>query len=95
MGLPFGFLNQDWVHAVLNHVGYVDQVDTTKDSFLLQPKVRALVLIDLSRPLISGNYLPLYDVQVIWIHFRYEEVFKFCKLCGCVGHFIVRCFLLL
>lgn len=90
VGLPLSFLDQDWVHGLLNHVGYVDQVDTIEGSLPLQSVVRALVFIDLSRPLIAGC-LPHYDDHVILIYFRYEGVFKFCKSCGCVGHSTVRC----
>lgn len=52
---------------------------------------RARMLVDRSQPLISGCYLPLYGNEMVWIYFRYEGVFNFCKTCGRVGHYTLGC----
>lgn len=82
--LPWAFLTSDWTIRLLSHVGHVEKVDHYGSGLPLQPYLRALVTIDLTQPLLPGCFLPLEDNCVIWIYFRYEGIFKFCKECGFV-----------
>lgn len=69
-GLPLGYLSSAWVWQALQHVGFIDQeVDAEASSLLDDPEIKAEMLVDLSRPLIPGYFLPLYDSQVIWVFF--------------------------
>lgn len=75
-----------WVHE-----GFIEEVDAEAASLPADTKVGAKMLVDLSKPLIPGCFLPLHDSQVIWLYFCYEGVFHFCKKCGCVGHCASAC----
>lgn len=88
-GLPFGFLDQQWVLEALHHVGYVEEIDP--QGFLDEPEFRAKVKLDLSKPIIPGCNIPLRDNQASWVPSRYEGVFKLCKKCGVVGHYTCNC----
>lgn len=91
-GLPVGYLSPEWPMQALSHVGYVEYVEHDGGEFPSKPEFHASVLVDLTRPLIPGCFLPLFNDQVIWVYFRYEGVFSFCKECGCVGHYTCHCF---
>lgn len=84
-GLSFAYLTPEWTLQTLKHVGHVLDLDFNGDGVPLETDFRACLLIDLSQPLIPGCFLPLDGGQVVWVYFRYEGVFKFCKNCGCVG----------
>ena len=89
--LPWGFLNTEWNVRILSHVGLVEAIDDENTGLPHQPFLRARLVIDIIKPLIPGCFLPMHDGKVVWIYFRYEGVFKFCKECGCVGHNTGRC----
>ena len=89
--LPWRFLEADWTLRLLSHVGTVQAVDNYGPGLPLDPYLRARVLVDLSRPLISGCFVPLDGNRVSWVFFRYEGIYQFCKECGCVGHNTGRC----
>ena len=89
--LPWRFLEADWTLRLLSHIGHVEAIDNYGAGLPLDPFLRARVLVDLSRPLIPGCFVPLDEGRVSWVYFRYEGIYRFCKECGCVGHNTGRC----
>lgn len=53
--------------------------------------MRAKVWLKLNRPLVSGCFLECKNREAVWIDFRYEGVFNFCKRCGRIGHDMIEC----
>lgn len=89
--LPWGYLNTEWTVGILSHVGLVEAIDGDNLGLPHQPFLRASLVFNITKPLIPGCFLPLEGNSVVWIYFRYEGVFKFCKECGCIGYNTGRC----
>lgn len=53
--------------------------------------VRFHVLVNQGKPLIPGFFLKMDDSMLVWIQFKYENLFKYCTRCGFVGHKSSRC----
>ena len=75
--LPWAYLNTEWMVRLLSHVGLVDAIDSEGPRIPQQPYLRARLVLDVTKPLIPGCFLPLGDDKVAWIYFRYEGIFKF------------------
>lgn len=60
-------------------MGYIEEIVHANPDLPSPPEIRAKMMIDLSLPLITGCYLPLYDNQVVWVYFRYEGIFVSAK----------------
>uniref|UniRef100_A0A803N8R1 DUF4283 domain-containing protein n=1 Tax=Chenopodium quinoa TaxID=63459 RepID=A0A803N8R1_CHEQI len=84
-GLPFGLLDLEWAFETLKLVGVVETLDYDGDGLPEEPEFRGQLLVDLSKPLIPGCFVP-GEFDPLWVYFRYEGVFLFCKKCGVVGH---------
>lgn len=91
VGLPLGYLSNAWPMQALRHVGFIESIPDETMDLPKDPIFRAQMLTDVSKPLIPCCFLPLFDSQVIWVYFRYEGVFRFCKKCGCAGHYTRSC----
>uniref|UniRef100_A0A803N9U8 Zinc knuckle CX2CX4HX4C domain-containing protein n=1 Tax=Chenopodium quinoa TaxID=63459 RepID=A0A803N9U8_CHEQI len=90
-GLPFGLLNPEWAVETLKLVGFVETLECDGEGLPLDaPEFRGQVLVDLSKPLVPGCFVP-GEFEPLWVYFRYEGVFMFCKKCGMVGHFKEFC----
>ncbi|KAF7810342.1 reverse transcriptase [Senna tora] len=53
--------------------------------------MRVRVMVPINKPLVMGLLLRLDNEIHIWIRFRYERIFKFCRSCGRIGHTYPRC----
>uniref|UniRef100_A0A803MKD0 CCHC-type domain-containing protein n=1 Tax=Chenopodium quinoa TaxID=63459 RepID=A0A803MKD0_CHEQI len=90
-GLLFGLLDPTWAVETLKLIGLVETLECDDDGLPHDaPEFRGQVLVDLSKPLIPGCFV-LGEFDPIWVYFRYEGVFMFCKKCGMVGHFREFC----
>lgn len=49
------------------------------------------MMVEFSQPLIPGCFIPLSTDHNVWVDFRYEGIFKFCKKCVCIGHYPSHC----
>lgn len=58
---------------------FIEEMEEPMADLPTDPEIRAKMMVDSSKPLIPGCFLPLHDSQVIWVYFRYESVFRFCK----------------
>uniref|UniRef100_A0A803MM62 Reverse transcriptase zinc-binding domain-containing protein n=1 Tax=Chenopodium quinoa TaxID=63459 RepID=A0A803MM62_CHEQI len=85
-GLPLGILDPEWAVETLKLVGLVETLEYDSDGLPAEPELRGQVLVDLSKPLIPGCFVP-GDGAPLWVYFRYEGVFMYYKKCGLVGHF--------
>uniref|UniRef100_A0A803LVM3 CCHC-type domain-containing protein n=1 Tax=Chenopodium quinoa TaxID=63459 RepID=A0A803LVM3_CHEQI len=91
-GLPLDHLDPEWAVEALCHVGYIVKVEDYGEEEPFNPDYRALVIVDFSKTLLPGCFLPT-DIpgQAIWVYFQYEGVFKYCKICGSLGHYTTTC----
>ena len=87
--LPWKYLDPYQTLRILIHVGVVDTIENNGPRLPFEPYLRVRLMIDLSRPLIPGCFLPLDAERVIWVYFRYKGVYMFCKKCGRVGPALV------
>ncbi|KAF7832321.1 Pyruvate carboxyltransferase [Senna tora] len=53
--------------------------------------MRVRVMVPINKPLVMGLLLRLDNEIHVWIRFRYERIFKFCRSCGRIGHTYPRC----
>uniref|UniRef100_A0A803MWP5 CCHC-type domain-containing protein n=1 Tax=Chenopodium quinoa TaxID=63459 RepID=A0A803MWP5_CHEQI len=91
-GSPLEFLTEAWARRIFCHLGYLDELELIANGRLPnRSELRARMIIDITQPLILGCYIPIEGDRVIWVYFRYEGVFRFCKRCGRIGHNISNC----
>uniref|UniRef100_A0A803NET4 DUF4283 domain-containing protein n=1 Tax=Chenopodium quinoa TaxID=63459 RepID=A0A803NET4_CHEQI len=70
-GLPLPFLTEAWARRIFVHLGYLDQLEPITNGRLPQiAELRALMVIDMTQPLIPGFYIPIEGGRVIWVYFR-------------------------
>lgn len=86
-GLPKQFYNVIICKNLCSHAGSVLETGIYPNfgSQGLIPK--AVVLIDVSKPLTLGAYLDTDDDNgKVWVDFKYEKLPIFCYYCGKIGH---------
>lgn len=77
--LPLGCLGKDWAIQALKHVGSIVEIESEGDGLHYDADFSACLMIDFSQPLIPGCFIPLSNNQSVWVDFRYEGIFKYCK----------------
>ncbi|KAK7256463.1 hypothetical protein RIF29_29914 [Crotalaria pallida] len=85
-GLPLKYRTSTICQKLCSRIGSVLEAEiyVTRDSQSSIPK--AVVLIDLSKPLQFGAYLDTDDYGNVWVDFKYEKLPIFCYYCGKIGH---------
>uniref|UniRef100_A0A803ME52 Zinc knuckle CX2CX4HX4C domain-containing protein n=1 Tax=Chenopodium quinoa TaxID=63459 RepID=A0A803ME52_CHEQI len=78
-----------WERRIFVHIDYLDTLEPGR--LPERAELRACMVVDFTQPLIPGCFIPVQGDRVIWVYFRYEGVFRFCKRCSCVGHSTRNC----
>ncbi|XP_074297764.1 uncharacterized protein LOC141628535 [Silene latifolia] len=84
-GLPFEYLNMD-VGRVAGKLLSPNFVGEPFDMVPENDYLSLRVCIKLNEPLMPGFFLAMDGGYLLWVQFRYEEIFKYCIRCGKVGH---------
>ncbi|KAL2900826.1 Gag polyprotein [Bienertia sinuspersici] len=68
-------------------------LDIDKESLVPGPKsyMLARVWIQLDKPLVPGCYIEYEPDKLLWVDFKYEGFFNFCKKCSVIGHDTSEC----
>ncbi|KAL5537961.1 hypothetical protein UlMin_044094 [Ulmus minor] len=84
-GIPPAFLSKENIWKVGEKAGSVLNLEFNEHT-RWKPFVRALLDVNINRPLYPGFYLPMQARQPIWIQMKYERVQDLCFKCGRLGH---------
>lgn len=90
-GLPFVYSNVEMAEIMLNKIGNILIFDEKSRQPGLKKFIRAKVWLQINKPLVSGCFLEYQVRRSVWVSFRYEGVFNFCKKCGKIGHVLSEC----
>lgn len=85
--LPTEYLNSINATTILNNVGKVVEIEEPiVEGKILRTFIRANVIIDITKPLSSGCWIPKKDLPKIWAIYKYERLQDLCFNCGVIGH---------
>ncbi|KAB1224244.1 hypothetical protein CJ030_MR2G005723 [Morella rubra] len=91
-GLPVGQTTRNKAGWAASKVGKVLVVDFgSQRAVWVTPFVWVKVLIDISKSLCPGFFLPRVDRAPAWVQFKFERIFGFCFNCGRIGHMTSTC----
>lgn len=89
-GVPAPQRNSDVALLLADLIGEVIELGFQGGREIHNLHFRVKVRLNLLVPLKSGAYLDTANGRK-WVFFRYENVFRFCKACGEVGHSLATC----
>lgn len=85
--LPLENLNCQSAITLLQKVGrVVDIEDPLADGQLVRDFVRGKVLVDTTKPLPTGCWIPRVGLPNLWVVYRYKRLQDLCFNCGVIGH---------
>ncbi|KAM1084188.1 hypothetical protein PS2_022246 [Malus domestica] len=87
-GVPLCLSTSSNITRLATAIGQVEEVE---DPSMARGFLRAKVLVDTTKPLITGCWLPRKQKQGTWIEFSYERLQDFCYRCGRIGHMNTDC----
>lgn len=90
--LPLGAMDVDnamWLGGLIGDVVMVE--DLRAEGLLSRSFLRARILVDLRKPLVTGMWPPRENKDPLWIKARYESLQSFCFACGRIGHDLRGC----
>ncbi|KAL2899428.1 hypothetical protein RDABS01_024510 [Bienertia sinuspersici] len=90
-GIPFILTSEEFATKIFGTAGGVLDIDRNFNSQAPQRFLRAQVWTQLGKPLVPGCYIEYEPEKLLWVDFKYEGVFHFCKKCGVIGHTTVEC----
>ncbi|KAL2930957.1 hypothetical protein RDABS01_036367 [Bienertia sinuspersici] len=90
-GIPFILTSEEFATKIFGTAGGVLDIDGTPNSQAPQRFLRARVWTQLGKPLVPGCYIEYEPDKLLWVDFKYEGVFHFCKKCGVIGHNTAEC----
>ncbi|XP_028769739.1 uncharacterized protein LOC114727197 [Neltuma alba] len=90
--LPLAAMEVDTAVKLGGLIGEVMMVEDPRgDGLLIRSFLRARVLVDLRKPLVTGMWSPRKDKDPIWIKAQYERLQNFYFACGRIGHDMRSC----
>ncbi|KAL2924159.1 hypothetical protein RDABS01_020093 [Bienertia sinuspersici] len=90
-GIPFILTSEEFASKIFGTAGGVLDIDGNPNSQEPQRFLRARVWTQLGKPLVPGCYIEYEPDKLLWVDFKYEGVFHFCKKCGVIGHTTAEC----
>lgn len=88
--VPFNLRHHDTIQILGDRIGSFLYWDNDEDH-LWGKFVRFRVLVDLKKPLKRGTLIQISGDKPKKGFFKYERLYDFCYVCGCLGHLIKDC----
>ncbi|KAJ1411819.1 Zinc finger, CCHC-type [Sesbania bispinosa] len=86
-GFPLDMLTTMNAAKIMGRVGETMEVESPYiGSKLVRTFIRVRALIDITKPLSTGCWVPRKDLPKTWIIFRYEKLQGLCFNCGIIDH---------
>lgn len=85
-GIPLTFHSPVVAKAMVEKIGTILKFDEKSQVLGFKKWMRALGWVRVSKPLVLGCFFEYQLGKSVWIDFRYEGGFVFCKRCGKIGH---------
>ncbi|KAL2904631.1 hypothetical protein RDABS01_003341 [Bienertia sinuspersici] len=90
-GIPFILTSEEFATKIFGTAGGVLDIDGNSTSQGPKRFLRARVWTQLGKPLVPGCYIEYEPEKLLWVDFKYEGVFHFCKKCKVIGHNTAEC----
>lgn len=86
-GMSLGGLSCKNAGILGSRIGDILEVeDPVVNGRVMRDFLRARVLVDISKPLMCGVWIPRPNMEKVWISIKYENLHVFCFKCGIVNH---------
>ncbi|KAF7812948.1 TMV resistance protein N-like [Senna tora] len=86
-GLPLEVFSDKNVVKLGKLVGQVEEYEIpVEDGKIARAFLRARVVVDISKPLLDGLWIPKPNRGKLWVKLKYERLQQFCFNCGIIGH---------
>ncbi|KNA17613.1 hypothetical protein SOVF_078610 [Spinacia oleracea] len=90
-GIPFLYVQPAVVMKMAARIAHPLLVEMPEEENRERPHLKARIRINITKTLAPGCCFEYEEGHLIWVSFRYEKVFRFCKHCGKIGHKTVTC----
>lgn len=90
-GIPMELISHTMGWKLGDLIGEPVSVDMSDEMPISMEGIRVKVLIDVSKPMPTGVFIPLTDNTLKWIACTPERVFRLCERCGHIGHLRGSC----
>lgn len=86
-GAPFEGISKENARKIGSRIGSVLAVeDPIVDNRIIRGFMRVKVSIDITKPLVTGFWVPRKEFPKVWVMLLYEKLQDYCYNCGCIGH---------